>query len=188
MYTVYRMTLCWINTIDRTGGNSLVISTWFRNLAAFIKCCTLLLLLAYTGQGQACPVANKYIRITANGHALTTEVVTNHAGHMCGLAFRQHLPADHGMLFVYAQDQIIGFWMKDTHIHLSIAFLDADGKVLEIHDMDPRDPARRYISKLPARYALEVNRGWFSRNGIKVGTQINLDLQADTDIFRYSQQ
>jgi uncharacterized membrane protein (UPF0127 family) len=158
------------------------------SIAAFIQYCTLLLLLACTGQGLACPVANNYIRITANGHALTTEVATNHAGHMCGLAFRQGLPADHGMLFVYAQDQIVGFWMKDTHIQLSIAFLDADGKVLEIHDMDPRDPTRRYISKLPARYALEVNRGWFTRNGIEVGNRIDLDLQTDTDIYRYSQQ
>ena len=182
------MTICWIKTIDRRGSTSLIISPWCSNVAAFIKYCTLLLLLACTSQGQACPVANKYIRITANGHALTTEVATNRAGHMCGLAFRQDLPADHGMLFVYAQNQTLGFWMKDTHIHLSIAFLDADGKVLEIHDMDPRDPARRYISKLPARYALEVNRGWFSKNGIKVGKKINFDLKTDTDIFRYSQQ
>jgi len=145
-------------------------------------------LLACTGQGQACPVLNKYIRVTANGHALTTEVATNLDGHMCGLAFRQDLPADNGMLFVYAYNQIIGFWMKDTQIHLSIAFLDADGKVLEIHDMDPRDPTRRYISKEPARYALEVNQGWFSRNGIEVGKIIEFDLQSDPDVFRYSLQ
>jgi uncharacterized membrane protein (UPF0127 family) len=157
-------------------------------LAVFLKYCAVLLLLAYTSHGQACPVANKFIRITANGHALTTEVATNLDGHMCGLAFRQDLPADHGMLFAYAQNQIIGFWMKDTYIHLSIAFLDADGKVLEIHDMDPRDPARRYISKVPARYALEVNQGWFYRNGIEVGKKIKFDLQADPDIFRYSLQ
>ena len=165
MYTVNIMTVCRIKTL--TPGS--------KTVAAVINYCALLLLLAC-------------IRITANGHALTTEVATNQAGHMCGLAFRQDLPADHGMLFVYAQDQIIGFWMKDTHIHLSIAFLDADGKVLEIHDMDPRDPTRRYISKLPARYALEVNRGWFTANGIEVGNSIDLDLQSDTDIFRYSQQ
>ncbi len=167
---------------------NLDISPGVETIAAFIKYCTLLLLLACTGQGLACPVANKHIRITVNGNALTTEVATNHAGHMCGLAFRQDLPADHGMLFVYAQSQIIGFWMKDTYVHLSIAFLDADGRVLEIHDMDPRDPARQYISKLPARYALEVNRGWFGRNGIEVGKRINLDLENDTEIFRYSQQ
>jgi uncharacterized membrane protein (UPF0127 family) len=173
---------------DRTGGSSVIICPWCRKIAAFIRYSTLLLLLAYSGQGQACPVTNKHIRITANGHALNTEVATNQTSHMCGLAFRNELPADHGMLFVYARDQILGFWMKDTHIHLSIAFLDADGKVLEIHDMDPRDPERRYFSKVPARYALEVNRGWFSRNGINVGEKINFDLKTDKDIFRYSQQ
>jgi hypothetical protein len=121
----------------------------------------------------------------ANGHTLTAEVAADRAGHMCGLAFRNGLPADRGMLFAYAQEQIIGFWMKNTFIHLTIAFLDGDGRILEIHDMDPRDPGRRYISRLPARYALEVNQGWFADNGIEVGDRIEFDLPASSEIFRY---
>ena len=153
-------------------------------VAALLICA--LLSLAHTHPVQACPVKNEHIEITAGGHALTTEVATSLAGHMCGLAFRQDLPADHGMLFAYAQDQIIAFWMKDTRIHLSIAFIDAGGKILEIHDMDPRDPGRRYISGQPARYALEVNRGWFDKHGIGVGDSLEIDLQSGTGIYRYS--
>ena len=89
------------------------------------------------------------------------------------------------MLFAYAQDQVLGFWMKDTRIPLSIAFMDAGGKILEIHDMDPREPDRRYISGQPARYALEVNRGWFEEHGIKVGDSLEIDLQTGIKIYRY---
>ena len=160
-------------------------STRHGNTLAALRICALLS-LAHIHPVQACPVENEYIEITAGGHTLTTEVATSLAGHMCGLAFRQDLPADHGMLFAYAQDQIIGFWMKDTHIHLSIAFMDAGGKILEIHDMDPSDPGRRYISTQPARYALEVNRGWFDKHGIGVGNSLEIDLQSGTGIYRYS--
>ena len=171
------------------GRSSLAIpfnvGSWCRNIVAVLKCCILPLQIAYSSCGQACPLANKYIEIMANGHTLTAEVAADRAGHMCGLAFRNGLPADRGMLFAYAQEQIIGFWMKNTFIHLSIAFLDDDGRILEIHDMDPRDPSRRYISRLPARYALEVNQGWFADNSIALGDRIEFDLPASPEIFRY---
>ena len=164
---------------------SAINSTRHGNTVAALRICTLLSLVQIN-PAQACPVENQRIQITAGGHTLTTEVATNLAGHMCGLAFRENLPPDHGMLFAYAHDQIIGFWMKDTRIELSIAFMDADGKILEIHDMDSRDPGRRYISRQPARYALEVNRGWFDKHGIGVGNSLEIDLQSGTGIYRYS--
>jgi uncharacterized membrane protein (UPF0127 family) len=104
---------------------------------------------------------------------------------MCGLAFRHILSADKGMLFTYAQDQIIGFWMKDTFIPLSIAFLNVNGEILEIHHMDPDHPSHRYISKLPARYALEVNQGWFEKNGVALGDRAKFYLHPGTEVFRY---
>jgi len=159
-----------------------------KNYVAFIKCCTLLLLLAYSSRGEVCPVTNKFIQVKANRHKLTTEVAISRDGHMCGLAFRRDLAADHGMLFVYARDLIISFWMKNTNIPLSIAFLDAEGRTLEIHNMDPNYPTRRYVSKSPARYALEVNQGWFDKNGIEVGSKFEFDLQTDKEIFRFDLQ
>lgn len=143
------------------------------------------MLLVYIKNVQACPVANKTITINVNGHKLVTEVATSFDGFMCGLAFRHELPADHAMLFAYANDQILGFWMKDTYVPLSIAFLDSNGVVLEIHKMVPLDLNRRYISKTPGRYALEVNLGWFADNGVKAGDRIELNLQAVPGIYLY---
>ena len=157
----------------------------YGNIGAGLIYCALSLLIAYSDPGQACPLANEHIQLSANGHILTAEVAANRASHMCGLAFRHNLPTDHGMLFAYAQDQIVGFWMMNTFIQLSIAFLDGDGNILEIHDMDPQDPARRYSSKLPVRYALEVNQGWFRDNGIGVGDRVEFQLQAGPEIFHY---
>ncbi|MCG6938721.1 MAG: DUF192 domain-containing protein [Gammaproteobacteria bacterium] len=157
-------------------------------IAELLIYCSLLLLPGYCSLLQACPVENSTISISVNGHKLVTEVATNLDGHMCGLAFRHELPASHGMLFAYAQDQIIGFWMKDTYIPLSIAFIDSGGRILEIHDMAPLDTINRYISKSYARYALEVNQGWFQHNGAKIGDRIEIDLQSNPEIFKYSAQ
>jgi len=159
--------------------------TWDGNVVAVLKCC-LLLSLVYFNPVRACPVENQHIEVTVKGQTLFTEVAADHTSHMCGLAFRHHLPPDHGMWFAYAQDQKLGFWMKDTFIPLSIAFLDASGRILEIHDMDPRTPARVYVSGVPARYALEVNQGWFSEHGIAVGDTVEFDLQAGPEIYRYT--
>ena len=158
--------------------------SWFRKYFTVFKYCNLLLLV-HVNSGQACPVENKHIEITVNGHTLVTEFAANLDSHMCGLAFRHILPADQGMLFAYAQDQIIGFWMKNTFITLSIAFLDVDGEILEIHNMDPDDPTHHYISRLPARYALEVNQGWFDKNGVVIGDRAEFDLDAGPEVFRY---
>ena len=94
----------------------------FRN---WLRTLIMLLSVGCYGYIAACPVENQTIQITANGRQLTTEVATSHAGHMCGLAFRRELPANQGMLFAYAREQILGFWMKDTYVPLSIAFIDS---------------------------------------------------------------
>jgi uncharacterized membrane protein (UPF0127 family) len=151
----------------------------YRSFFVFLKSCLLPALLLCNSYAHACPVANKSIRLSANGYTLIAEVATTRTSHICGLAFRDALPADHGMLFVYAQDQIVGFWMKNTTIPLSLAFLDRDGKILELHDMDPENPTRRYISRSPVRFALEVNQGWFSEKDIEMGDRIEIDLLAN---------
>jgi uncharacterized membrane protein (UPF0127 family) len=109
----------------------------------------------------ACPVDKRHIEIAVAGHLLKSDVAANLKGHLCGLAFRQQLPPDQGMLFAYARDQIVAFWMMHIHIPLSIAFLDADGRILEIQDMHPGEPARRHVTRAAVRYAPEVNQGRF---------------------------
>jgi uncharacterized membrane protein (UPF0127 family) len=88
-----------------------------------------------------------------------------------GLMKRKNLPEGEGMLFVFDRDHILSFWMKDTLIPLSIAFISHDGRILEIRDMRPGDltPVR---SSRSARYALEVPQGWFGRSGIRPGDRV----------------
>ena len=86
------------------------------------------------------------------------------------------LPKDEGMLFIYRREEILSFWMKNTTLPLSIAFINKKGYITEIKDMEPLGMASVRSAK-PAQYALEVNQGWFSKNNIKVGDKAELGLR-----------
>lgn len=88
-----------------------------------------------------------------------------------GLMYRTSLKDGNGMLFVYPSSQTVSFWMKNTLLPLSIAFIDANGKIISIQDMTPQEspPYKQYPSPLPTKYALEVPQGWFGRENISVG-------------------
>jgi uncharacterized membrane protein (UPF0127 family) len=107
--------------------------------------------------------------------AIRAEIARTEDERAQGLMNRKKLPDGEGMLFVFDRDQILSFWMKDTLIPLSIAYISADGRIREIHDMKPGDlsPIR---SSRSLRYALEVPQGWFSRTGTAVGDRV---LSAD---------
>jgi uncharacterized protein len=85
-----------------------------------------------------------------------------------GLMGRKHLGKDEGMLFIFETEDYHGFWMKNTLIPLSIAFLDRDGQIVWITDMKPLT-LDSHVPPKPIRYAFEMNKGWFSSNGIKAG-------------------
>jgi len=109
--------------------------------------------------------------LTIAGHKVTVEVAANDPDRMQGLMHRRMLPENRGMIFVFPAEDRHAMWMKNTFIPLSVAFIDSKGVITNIEDMKPRTldahPAVR-----PVRYALEMNLGWFSRNGIKAGTKI----------------
>ena len=87
-----------------------------------------------------------------------------------GLMDRTALAEDAGMLFVYPEERELSFWMRNTLIPLSIAFMDSNGRIVDIQDMKPLDDTPpHYTSAEPARYALEVNRGFFDERGVEVG-------------------
>ena len=86
------------------------------------------------------------------------------------------LPQDQGMLFVYRREEMISFWMKNTTIPLSIAFIDKKGVITEIKDMEPGSRASVRPER-PAQYALEVNRGWFTKNNVRVGDKLKLSFR-----------
>jgi uncharacterized protein len=94
-----------------------------------------------------------------------------------GLMGRTALAEDAGMLFVYPQERELSFWMKDTLIPLSIAFIDVEGRIVDIQEMkalDDRPP--HYTSAEPVRYALEANKGFFSERGVEVGDRARLPV------------
>ncbi len=91
-----------------------------------------------------------------------------------GLKFRQTLPRDEGMYFIFEEEQPLSFFMRDTRVSLSIAFIRGDGTIESIADMIPLDE-RSVLSVGPAKFALEVNRGWFDENGIRPGDRVVLD-------------
>jgi uncharacterized membrane protein (UPF0127 family) len=90
-----------------------------------------------------------------------------------GLMWRKNLDDGCGMLFVYQRDQILSFWMKNTIIPLSIAFISRDGRIIEIHDMRPQS-LQAVRSSRSVRYALEAPQGWFERAGISAGCTVRL--------------
>ncbi len=92
-----------------------------------------------------------------------------------GLMYRKALGEDRGMLFVYAEERELSFWMKNTRIPLSIAFIDSERRIIDIQDMKPLDDEPpSYVSTEPAQYALEVNQGFFEKNGVKLGDRVGL--------------
>ena len=90
-----------------------------------------------------------------------------------GLMFRKNLPEGEGMLFIFERDDVLSFWMKNTSVPLSIAFIAYDGRIVDIKDMYPHDENSVYSSR-SVRYALEVPQGWFSRAGVQSGDVVKI--------------
>ena len=110
--------------------------------------------------------------LVVGNERISAEIAVTAEDRRLGLMHRESLPEDHGMLFVFPEEKVLTFWMKDTPLPLSIAFADAGGRILAVADLTPhsRDPVS---SGAPARYALEMNRGWFERHGVYPGDTIS---------------
>ena len=120
-----------------------------------------------TAQAQQLPE----VMLSVNGHKLTAEVAHTVPTRSQGLMHRRMLPENRGMLFVFDNVAIHAMWMMNTYIPLSVAFLDERGVIINIEDMKPHTQDTHPAAK-PARYALEVNQGWFGKHGIKPGAKI----------------
>jgi len=106
---------------------------------------------------------------------VTVEIAATDDERALGLMHRRELPDGTGMLFVFDRDQQLSFWMKDTLIPLSIAFIASDGRIIEIRDMQPQDLSAVRSSR-SVRYALEVPQGWFNRAGVQPGDVVRISL------------
>jgi uncharacterized membrane protein (UPF0127 family) len=111
------------------------------------------------------------LELRIDQHRLTAEVASNAATRTTGLMNRFSLQPDHGMLFVFPEQQPLAFWMKNTFVPLSIAFIDTNGRILNIEDMAPQTEST-HPSRGAALYALEMKRGWFGEHGIAAGAEV----------------
>lgn len=118
------------------------------------------------------------VTIEVGGRRLRAEVASTPAQLSRGLMYRRKVGTDAGMLFVYEQEETLSFWMKNTFVPLSIAFIDADHRIVDVQDMAPQTTSP-HRSAARARYALEVNRGWFERHGVGVGAKVSFELPGE---------
>jgi uncharacterized membrane protein (UPF0127 family) len=115
--------------------------------------------------------ALRTVELGAGMHLIRAEVADRDATRARGLMHRASLPPNGGMLFVFDEDAVHCMWMKNTLIPLSVAFLDAQGAILNIADMQPHSEQTNCAAR-PARYALEMTQGWFAQRGIRAGTRL----------------
>ena len=126
-----------------------------------------LLLIAVPAWAQPLPT----VQLQAGMHIIRAEVAADFSTRAQGLMYRKSLAPNAGMLFIFDANDIYCMWMKNTLIPLSVAFLDERGAIINIEDMRPHSEESHCAAR-PARYALEMSRGWFAQRGIKPGVQL----------------
>lgn len=136
----------------------------------FLRPISFILLLGFARLGAA-EVAMPLTELTAGMYRIEAEVAATPDHRMLGLMKRRSMPANHGMLFIFTEFQRHCMWMKNTLLPLSVAFLDEQGRILNIEDMKPQTEDNHCAAQ-PAAFALEMNHGWFRQKGIGPGVRI----------------
>jgi uncharacterized membrane protein (UPF0127 family) len=131
-----------------------------------------ILVLAFCGAHAWADQALPELALEIKGHKLTAEVAATDAARTTGLMYRRMLPENRGMLFVFPYASPQSFWMMNTYVPLSIAFIDESGAIVNIADMKPLTTATHPSAK-SAKFALEMNQGWFAKRGIKPGARVD---------------
>ena len=145
-------------------------------LRNFFSALLLVLSLVATGvPGSSLAQVNKnlpVIDLTIKTSKLKAEVAADNNTRSIGLMNRFSLATDHGMIFVFAQSEPLAFWMRNTFVPLSIAYIDSKGVIVNIVDMKPQDEST-HPSAGPAMFALEMKQGWFKERGIVAGDKVD---------------
>ncbi|MFM8930224.1 MAG: DUF192 domain-containing protein [Betaproteobacteria bacterium] len=115
------------------------------------------------------------ITLTTGMHRISAEVARTAEQRAIGLMHRKAMPQHAGMIFVFERPEPLCFWMKNTLIPLSIAFLQDDGTIINIEEMKPQT-LNSHCSARPARFALEMNAAWFSKRGLKPGDKVSGEI------------
>ncbi|KPF48796.1 hypothetical protein IP87_09495 [beta proteobacterium AAP121] len=130
------------------------------------------LLVPGLAQGQTGPQPKlKTIELTAGMHVIQTELALTPEQQQIGMMFRRSMGTNEAMLFVEETPGVRCFWMRNTYVPLSIAFIADDGTIVNIADMKPLSE-ESHCSAKPVRFALEMNQGWFAKRGIKAGSRL----------------
>ena len=139
---------------------------WARRIAVAAALC-----VAAWASAQEIPQRLEQIRLNAGIHLINAELATTPQQREIGLMMRQSMPANDGMLFVFEQPGQQCFWMRNTLIPLSVAFIADDGSVVNVDEMAPMTE-NSHCSTKPVRFVLEMNQGWFAKRGIKPGSKL----------------
>jgi len=118
------------------------------------------------------------ITVDVAGKSVKAEIASTEAQRARGLMYRRKMGKNKGMLFVYPKPERLSFWMKNTYLPLTIAYIDKGGTIVHLEDMKPLTTNSHPAPK-PVPYALEMNQGWFDANGIKVGDTVTFELPDD---------
>ncbi|MFM2346952.1 MAG: hypothetical protein RL654_1705 [Pseudomonadota bacterium] len=129
------------------------------------------LLLTTTASAQDTAQKLHAITLTAGMHQIRAEVARTDLQRQIGLMHRSTMPAGEGMLFIFEQPGVQCFWMRNTLIPLSAAFLDDEGRIVNIEDMKPQTEDS-HCSRKPVRFVLEMNQGWFAKKGLSAGSRL----------------
>ena len=134
-------------------------------LAGFLLQCSLV-------QAQNLPQMDlPRIKISAGMHLIDTQLASTDQQRATGLMFRKDMPQSEGMLFIFEQATLQCFWMKNTLLPLTAAFVTDDGTIVNLADMKPQT-TDSHCSNQPVRFVLEMNQGWFAKKGIKAGSKL----------------
>ena len=134
---------------------------------------SLLILLTTAAWSQDSPQLQlPRVTLSAGMHLINAQVAANPQQRAVGLMFRKDMPVNEGMLFAFEQASEQCFWMKNTLIPLTAAFVADDGTIVNLADMQPQSLASHCSSK-PVRFVLEMNQGWFDKRGLKAGSKLS---------------
>ncbi|MEO8056979.1 MAG: DUF192 domain-containing protein [Burkholderiales bacterium] len=128
-------------------------------------------LLALAAQAQEGPQKLDAIQLNAGMHLIRAELARTPDERSIGLMFRQAMASNEGMLFAFELPGQQCFWMKNTLLPLSAAFIADDGSIVNIEDMKPQT-LDSHCSAKPVRFVLEMNQGWFAKRGLKAGSKL----------------
>lgn len=146
---------------------------WKRRLVALGMAVALAMMAVSAASAEEVNRDLPTVPLKVGAKTLVTEVALTSDQKRIGLMNRPSLDADRGMIFIYEKPRVPAFWMKNTLIPLSAAFLTGDGVIVKIADMQPGSE-EHHSPDVAVSYVLEVNQGWFAKAGVRVGDRIDL--------------